>query len=213
MIVPVLLFFGSLAALFASSVQPGFEDLFPLAAVWVLTCLVLIVQEGLRKPRRPSLPPVKTPAVETAPHHTGLWKPRAETPAPKWVVVDGSNVMHWKDNTPQIATVREVVDQLTVLGFTPGVVFDANAGYLLDGRYQHDGRLGRQLGLPEDRVMVVPKGTPADPTILKAARSLGARVVSNDRYRDWAEEHPEVQDPAHLIRGDYDTGTLRLRGA
>ena len=131
-------------------------------------------------------------------------------PPPRWVVVDGSNVMHWKDGTPLIATLREVVQRLTEMGFAPAVVFDANAGYKISGRYQHDGALGKLLGLPEDRILVVAKGTPADPKVLAAARDLGARIVSNDRYRDWAEAHPEVSEPGYLIRGGYRDGALWL---
>ena len=80
-------------------------------------------------------------------------------------------------------------------------MFDANAGYLLIGKYQHDKALARVLGLPTDRVMVVPKGTPADPMILRAARDYGAPVVSNDRFKDWAKDFPEVKTKGHLITG------------
>ncbi len=127
-----------------------------------------------------------------------------------WVVVDGSNVMHWKDQIPQIETVNEVVRHLADRGFTTGVMFDANAGYLMFGKYLHDGDLGRLMGLASDRVMVVPKGTPADPYILTAARDLGAQIVTNDRFRDWAEDYPEIHDPMHLIRGEYRAGDLWL---
>ena len=118
--------------------------------------------------------------------------------------------MHWADDTPRIETVRDVVQHLQGLGFTPGVVFDANAGYLLHGRYQHDGALGKLLGLPRDRVMVVSKGEPADPTILVAARDMSAPVVTNDRFRDWAEQFPEVRRSGFLIRGGYRDGRLWL---
>jgi hypothetical protein len=37
----------------------------------------------------------------------------------------------------------------------------------------HDGAMGRALGLPKDRVMVLPKGVPADPYILTSARDFG----------------------------------------
>ncbi|OIQ38000.1 MAG: hypothetical protein BM560_20165 [Roseobacter sp. MedPE-SWde] len=128
----------------------------------------------------------------------------------RWVILDGSNVMYWRDETPQIKTLQEVIQALRAAGYTPGVVFDANAGYLLFGKYQHDGALAKSLGLPEERVMVVPKGSPADPAILAAAADLGARVVTNDRYRDWAKQHPEVTEPGHLIRGGYKAGKLWL---
>jgi rRNA-processing protein FCF1 len=128
----------------------------------------------------------------------------------RWVILDGSNVMYWRDETPQIEALHEVIQALRAAGYTPGVVFDANAGYLLSGKYQHDGALAKSLGLPEERVMVVPKGSPADPAILAAAADLGARVVTNDRYRDWVEQHPEVTEPGHLIRGGFKAGKLWL---
>ena len=119
----------------------------------------------------------------------------------RWVILDGSNVMHWREGKPEIQTVIAVVRLLEKRGYTPGVVFDANAGYLLMGKYQHDGALARMLRLPESRVMVVPKGTPADPAILRAARDYGAPIVTNDRFKDWAAEFPEVKNKGHLITG------------
>lgn len=128
----------------------------------------------------------------------------------RWVVVDGSNVMHWKDNAPQLQTLREVLDALARAGFAPGVVFDANAGYLIAGRYLNERALGAMLGLPLNRVLVVDKGMPADPLVLAAARDFGARVVSNDRFRDWEEAHPEIREEGYLIRGGYRDGKLWL---
>lgn len=128
----------------------------------------------------------------------------------KAIVVDGSNVMYWKDETPRIEAVRDVVDHLSRLGFTVGVVFDANAGYLISGRYRHDKEMGYLLGMPQAQVLVVPKGIQADPYILAAARDHGARIVTNDRYRDWVEDHPEIRTPGHLIRGGFRDGALWL---
>ena len=179
MIVPFLLLLASMAAGVATLVLPGLSDLLLLPVACAVASLLLLAQGWHRR------------------------VPGAAKRSAKFIVIDGSNVMHWKDGTPQIATVREVVDHLSGLGFAPGVVFDANAGYKITGRYQHDGALGRLLGLPEDRVMVVAKGTPADPTVLAAARDLGARVVSNDRFRDWIETFPEVLEPGHVVRGGY----------
>lgn len=130
--------------------------------------------------------------------------------APNYILVDGSNVMHWAGDPPDIAPLREVVKRLHAEGFTPGVVFDANAGYLLEGRYRHHGAMARMLGLTPDRVMVVNKGTPADATILEAARDMQARVVTNDRFRDWADRYPEVTRPGFLVRGGYRDARLWL---
>lgn len=119
------------------------------------------------------------------------------------ILVDGSNVMHWKDNNPQILPVQAVVRELQRRGFTPGVVFDANAGHKLHGRYMNEADFSLLLDLPESQVFVVPKGTQADPYLLDAARGFDACVVTLDRFRDWAEAHPEVTAPGFLIRGGY----------
>jgi hypothetical protein len=183
MIVPLILLLIGCAGTLVALTQPGLSDLLMLGAPWVLASLFLLVQAYLRA------------RTQVAQH---------------WIVVDGSNVMHWKEGRADMATTRAVTDRLKSLGYTPLVVFDANAGYKIAGSYKHDFALGRMLGLPANQVMVVPKGRPADPTILAAARDLGASVVSNDRYRDWAETYAEVKDPGFLIQGGYRTGQLWL---
>ncbi len=126
------------------------------------------------------------------------------------VVIDGSNVMHWDGEEPKLRTVQTVVEALKSMGFEPGVVFDANAGYKLVGRYLDDRHFARLLNLPADRVLVVPKGQPADPTILAAARDVGGKVVTNDRFLDWAGDFPEVAEQGHLVRGGYRDGEVWL---
>lgn len=126
------------------------------------------------------------------------------------VIIDGSNVMHWQAGAVSLDPVKQVVTMIAAQGLRAGVVFDANAGYKTHARYQDDAEMARHLGLPEDRVLVVPKGVPADRFILLAARSHKARVVTNDRYRDWAEEFPEVAAPGFLIRGGVRQGALWL---
>ncbi|MFN4192703.1 MAG: NYN domain-containing protein [Tabrizicola sp.] len=129
-----------------------------------------------------------------------------------WVLIDGSNVMHWRENVPDLAVVKDVARALASQGFVPGVVFDANAGWKLFGRYIHDGEFARLLGLEKRQVLVVAKGTQADPFLLQTAREFDARIVTNDRFRDWAEAHPEVQEPGFLIRGGVREGKVWLQG-
>jgi hypothetical protein len=136
------------------------------------------------------------------------WRAR-ETPS-NWIVVDGSNVMYWDGGTPKLATVVTVLERLKTLGFVPGVLFDANAGYLLEGRHRNDAGLARDLGLPESRVMVMYKGVQADGYILKSAQDLRARVVTNDRFRDWQDEYPEVLVSGYLVQGGFREGKLWL---
>jgi hypothetical protein len=142
--------------------------------------------------------------------------PRSKNPKPKrdrnWILVDGSNVMHWEDNTPHIEPVRRVVTALKAQGLDPGVVFDANAGWKLFGRYLGERELCQLLDLPQDQVLVVPKGSPADPWLLTTARDFGARIVTNDRFRDWADAHPEIANPGFLIHGGLTGKDVWLEG-
>ena len=179
---PAGLLFVSLVALCAAFAVPGWADLAILAVPCALGATVLLFRARAARPRR----------------------------VPRHIVVDGSNVMHWRDNVADIGVVREVVLTLSSLGYSPGVAFDANAGYLISGKYMNERAFSQILGLPLDRILVVGKGTPADPAILGAARDLGARIVSNARYRDWAADHPEVATPGHLVRGGYREGALWL---
>jgi len=186
MIFLILLVAISLGGVLIALAMPELSDLLLVAGPSAIAAVILLLGEWLR-------PPEPEPEV-----------------AKNWVILDGSNVMHWKKGKPKIETVLEVTRYLSERGFTPGVVFDANAGYLISDKYLHDSGFGFLLELPEDRVMVVPKGTPADPIILAAARDHGARVVSNDQFRDWADDFPEVRNKGFLIRGGYPSGKLRL---
>lgn len=132
--------------------------------------------------------------------------------AASWILVDGSNVMHWQDNLPRLDPLIRVVENLKRLGYAPGVVFDANAGWKLFGRYVNESEMAHLLGLPSEQVLVAPKGTPADPYLLMTALDFKARIVTNDRYRDWAEEYPEVQEKGFLVRGGLRDGTVWLNG-
>jgi hypothetical protein len=194
MTAPRILFLASLLGCALALFVPGWSDLLLVAVPSAVASLWLIIWS----PRK------KAPRKQLDGHVAAPLQPI------QWLVIDGSNVLHWKDDKPNLETLRQVVGHLTQKGYTPGVMFDANAGYLISNRYQHDKAFGRLLGLPEDRIMVVPKGSPADPAILQAARDLGARIVSNDRYRDWVGQFPEVQTPGHLIRGGYRNDELWL---
>lgn len=171
------------------AVIAGFEGEAAFLGAMAVIALVLLVRSRGQRRRK------------------SAWRPRKNA---RFILVDGSNVMHWRDNTPNIEPVREVIDALRAQGYTPGVVFDANAGYKLEGRYRGHYGLAKRLGLPHAQVMVVPKGEPADPMILRAARDYGGRVVSQDRFRDWEDQFPELRRPDFRVPGGYDRGKLWL---
>ncbi|NNE80840.1 MAG: hypothetical protein HKN18_11280 [Silicimonas sp.] len=127
-----------------------------------------------------------------------------------WIVVDGSNVLYWRNEVPSLETVEHVINVLKEEGFRPVVWFDANVGYLVANQYLGPGPLARALSLPYRQVLVAPKGTPADPLLLKGAAALNANVVTNDRFRDWVEQHPEVRSSGFLIRGKMLNGKVDL---
>lgn len=185
-----VVFLVSVASCIAALILPDFSDLILLALPCALASLVLLVLRY--RNQRPGR--------------------RARADAERWIVVDGSNVMHWKDGTARIEPVVEVIRELNARGYSPGVVFDANAGYKLFGRFLGEVAFANLLHLPVDRVHVVPRGTPADPFILRSARGLGVPVVTNDRYRDWADTYAEVHEPGFLVRGKYRDGVLKLAG-
>jgi Zc3h12a-like Ribonuclease NYN domain len=137
--------------------------------------------------------------------------PRRGPPKPA-ILIDGSNVMYWNDNKPSLAPLIAVIREADALGLAPNVVFDASAGWRLFGKYLHDRDFSRILGLRVDQVLVVPKGTQADPFLLETAQEFGARIVTNDRYRDWADRFPQVARPGALIRGGMRDGQLWLNG-
>jgi hypothetical protein len=128
------------------------------------------------------------------------------------ILIDGSNVIYWQDNTPHLAPLLQVVADLSQRGLKPGVVFDANVGYKLMGKFLGEGDLSRLLSLPRDQILVVPKGTQADPFLLETARDLDARIVTNDRYRDWVESYPDVVKPERLVRGGVRDGRIWFKG-
>ena len=108
MIAPTLLFFASLLGIAFALQNPDWSDVLLLSIPCALASAVLLLREIVRR--------------------VVALRQRAK----RWVIVDGSNVMYWRDNTPRLETVREVVSHLRDLRFDVSVVFDANAGYLQD---------------------------------------------------------------------------------
>lgn len=186
---------GSAALLFLALIRADLRDWVMLAGPSLAAAIFLIFRHYFLQPQ----------AADGADPWGRLGKP-----ADNAVIVDGSNVMHWNENQPSLQTLRLVLKELRQRGFNPGVIFDANAGYKVAGRYLDDDIMAQELGLPEAQVLVVPKGTPADEYILTIARQRHARVVTNDRFRDWSNRFPEVHEPGFLIRGGARPGHVWL---
>ena len=125
------------------------------------------------------------------------------------VLVDGSNVMHWECDAgladlPSLRPVTLVLAALKSRGVAAGVVFDATAGHLLEGRFLDHDDLAARLPTAAD-VLVVHKGTQADWVLLDMAREEGLVIISNDHFRD-------APTARHLLKqkGYVEAGRVRL---
>jgi hypothetical protein len=127
------------------------------------------------------------------------------------IVVDGSNVMHWAGEVPTVGALELVLADLVGRGFVPHVFFDANVGYKLVGRHVGPDDLARALALPRSQVFVAPSRTPADPLLIAHAIRTRARVVSNDRFRDWREDFSALADKGFLVQGKLRGEVVELR--
>lgn len=140
-------------------------------------------------------------------------RPKAPEPLDptKFIVVDGSNIMHW-NGEPSERVVNRVLVALQKKGFVPLIFFDANVGYKLWDRYANADYVAPRIGVRPNRVFVVPKGVTADEMLLDYASQTGLRVVTNDRFLDWRQKFPKIADKGFLVKGTVREGTVMFRG-
>lgn len=127
------------------------------------------------------------------------------------ILVDGSNVMHWGGD-PSEKVLRHVIDRLKEQGLEPIVIFDANVGYKLQDRFLDEAQMARLMGVPRKQVVVVNKGQTADELILDQAAATDWRIVTNDRFRDWAVRYKFVKQHKRFVRGEWRGGNVLFRG-
>ena len=185
MLVPTLLLLLSLLGLLVGWQVPSaaLNLLFPFSFLASIAALVLLLRAALSRTPRKAAP---------------------------WVVIDGSNVMHWRNETPSLQPLLKVVGAVEKAGYRPMIWFDANVGYKLSDHYMGEAELSQALSLARSQIRMAPRGTPADALLLRHAAELGTGVVSNDRFRDWAADFPSVTEAGVLVRGAWVDGDVRL---
>ena len=129
----------------------------------------------------------------------------------KYIIVDGSNVMHWGGD-PSEKVLGRVLEALEGKGLKPIVYFDANVGYKLWDRYTNENATAKKLRLDPRQVFVAPRGVTADEMLLITATETGLRVVTNDRFRDWSVQFPRLGEKRFLVKGEWRQGSVMLRG-
>lgn len=124
------------------------------------------------------------------------------------IVIDGTNVMYWQDNTADLDTLKSVVEYLKSKDILPYVFLDASSRHHLGESSLDEKGFARRLGLHPGRVMVCPAQTEADAFILKFARQEGLPILSNDRFGDRAKKAKGLK----LIKGVMANGKPLLNG-
>lgn len=131
-------------------------------------------------------------------------------------VIDGTNVvlLHGRVN-PELRYVLALCDHLKKLESTFTCFFDANTSYILE---EHGGRQCEVFKQVVDdprwseSLCVVPSGIDADEWILGRAKSDGAHVISNDKYRDRARDHRWIWKRRHPLAGGREKIILETLG-
>ena len=140
----------------------------------------------------------------------------------KTAVFDGSNIYHLgHKNGLDAQPLGEVADLLRSQGYRIVCFFDANIYFTLSehGAFQKKERhvpslLSDIFGLSRDEIYVVPSKVQADQYILECLKHLPISfAVTNDQYRDYAEQYPTVMEDSLWRKGvEISDGDVTLLG-
>ena len=118
------------------------------------------------------------------------------------VVIDGANVAYEERSAggkPKLSNLLKVKRELEERGFEAVIIVDASLKYDIDDQTQLESLIRSQ------QVRQVPAGTDADFFIIQLADQLDARVVTNDRYKDYTQQYPWIPErrlPYMIIHGE-----------
>ena len=120
----------------------------------------------------------------------------------KVVVIDGANVAYEERSAggkPKLSNLLKVRRELEGRGCEAVIIVDASLKYDIDDQEQLETLIQSQ------QVRQVPAGTDADFFIIQFADQLDALMVTNDRYRDYAERFPWIPErrlPYMIVKGE-----------
>ncbi|HST53011.1 MAG TPA: hypothetical protein VLJ61_13450 [Pyrinomonadaceae bacterium] len=118
------------------------------------------------------------------------------------IVIDGANVAYEERSAggrPKLSNLLKVRCELEERGFEAIILVDASLKYDIDDQAQLQSLIASQ------QVRQVPAGTDADFFIIQLAEQIDARIVTNDRYKDYAERFPWIQErrlPYMIVKGE-----------
>ena len=120
----------------------------------------------------------------------------------KMVVIDGANVAYEERSAggkPKLSNLLKVRSELEERGCEAVIIVDASLKYDIDDQEQLEALIHSQ------QIRQVPAGTDADFFIIQFADQLDALMVTNDRYRDYAERFPWIPErrlPYMIVKGE-----------
>jgi Zc3h12a-like Ribonuclease NYN domain len=118
------------------------------------------------------------------------------------VIIDGANVAYEERSAggkPKLSNLLKVRRELEERGLEAVILVDASLKYDIDDQSQLETLIRSQ------QVRQVPAGTDADYFIIQLADQFNARVVTNDRYKDYLEQFPWITDrrlPYMIVKGE-----------
>ena len=120
----------------------------------------------------------------------------------KTVVIDGANVAYEERSgggKPKLSNLLKVRRELEERGQEAVIIVDASLKYDIDDQEQLETLIQSQ------QVRQVPAGTDADFFILEIADQCGARIVTNDQYRNYKDRYPWIPErrlPYMIVNGE-----------
>lgn len=119
-------------------------------------------------------------------------------------VVDGANVAfieRSQNGDPKVSNLIAVRKALQEKGFDPIIIVDAALVHKVDDPDQLEAMIDDQV------VRQAPAGTDADFFVIKVAENEDGWIVSNDRYKDFLDDHPWINErriPLMIVRGEVE---------
>ena len=119
-------------------------------------------------------------------------------------LLDGSNILHWGNGGRGVSLrpVLAIAEELKRRGETYQVYFDASARHLLKSAAGELEQYEKLLADDPDHFQQVPAGTRADDFLLLiASQDSSARIMTQDRFKDYADRYPQVVRADRLLPG------------
>lgn len=122
-------------------------------------------------------------------------------PVKNIIVVDGANVAYIEKSEnggPKIDNILAVDRELKDKGYEPIIIVDASLQYEIDDAEHFETLINNQT------IRQAPAGTDADFFILETAREHKAKIVTNDRYKDYQDKYNWIEKarlPLMIING------------